>query len=60
MINDSIGTIWELSMAWKEHKQIVAFGQTHWLERPHMRSLIDVRFEKLDEALSYITEMYEL
>ena len=60
MINDSIGTAWELSMAWKDHKQVVAFGKTHWLDRPHMRSLIDVHFEKLDEALSYIAEMYEL
>ena len=60
MINDSVGTVWELSMAWKDHKQVVAFGKTHWLERPHMRSLIDVRFDTLDEALSYITDMYEL
>lgn len=60
MINDSIGTAWELSMAWRDHKPVVAFGQTHWLDRPHMRSLIDVHFEKLDKALSYITDMYEL
>lgn len=60
MINDSIGTAWELSMAWRDHKPIVAFGKTPWLDRPHMRSLIDVHFEKLDEALSYIADMYEL
>ena len=60
MINDSIGTVWELSMAWKEQKQVVAFGKTPWLERPHMRSLIDVKFDTLDEALSYIADMYEL
>ena len=60
MINDSVGTIWELSMAWKEHKPIVAFGKTHWLERPHMRSLISVKFNTLHEALDYITDMYEI
>jgi nucleoside 2-deoxyribosyltransferase len=60
MINDSIGTAWELSMAWKEHKPVVAFGKTHWLERPHMRSLISVKFNTLYEALDYITDMYEL
>ena len=58
MINDSIGTIWELSMAWREHKPIVAFGKTPWLERPHMQSLIDVKFNTLDEALDYIVDMY--
>lgn len=60
MINDSVGTIWELSMAWREHKPIVAFGKTPWLERPHMLSLFDVRFENLDKALEYITDMYEI
>lgn len=60
MINDSVGTVWELSMAWRDHKPIVAFGKTHWLDRPHMRSLIDVRLETLDEALNYIADMYEI
>jgi nucleoside 2-deoxyribosyltransferase len=60
MINDSVGTIWELSMAWKEHKPVVAFGKTPWLKRPHMRSLFNVRFETLDEALDYITDMFEI
>ena len=60
MINDSIGSIWELSMAWAEHKPIVALGKTPWLDRPHMNSLIDVRFDTLDEALYYIGDMYAL
>lgn len=60
MINDSVGTVWELSMAWRDHKPIVAFGTTHWLNRPHMQSLIDVRFDTVDEALDYIVDMYEL
>ena len=58
MINDSIGTIWELSMAWRDHKPIIAFGTTPWLNRPHMLSLIDVKFNSLDEALEYIADMY--
>lgn len=60
MINDSVGTIWELSMAWKEHKTVIAFGKTPWLERPHMRSLYDVRFDTLTDALDYITDMFEI
>ena len=60
MINDSIGTAWELSMAWRDHKPVIAFGKTPWLERPHMRSLIDVHFNTLDEALNYIADMYEM
>ena len=60
MINDSVGTIWELSMAWKEHKTVIAFGKTPWLERPHMRSLYDIRFDTLTDALDYITDMYEI
>jgi nucleoside 2-deoxyribosyltransferase len=60
MIADSIGTAWELSMAWRDHKNVVAFGQTHWSDRPHMQSLIDVHFDTLDEALDYIVDMYEI
>lgn len=58
MINDSIGTAWELSMAWRDHKTVVAFGKTPWLDRPHMQSLINVHFDALDEALEYISDMY--
>lgn len=60
MINDSIGTVWELSMAWRDHKPIIAFGKTPWLDRPHMLSLMDIRLDTLDEALDYISNMYLL
>jgi nucleoside 2-deoxyribosyltransferase len=60
MINDSIGTVWELSVGWMEHKPIIAFGKTNWLERPHTQSLIDVKVDTLEEALEYISEMYVL
>lgn len=59
-INDSIGTAFEMSLFYEWHKTVIAFGKTPWLERPHMRSLIDVRFETLDEALYYIGDMYAL
>ena len=59
-INDSIGTIWELSMAWRDHKPVIAFGTTSWLDRPHMNSLIDMKFDTLSEALDYITSMYSM
>lgn len=60
MIEDSIGTIWEVSTAWNEHKVVIAFGKTHWLDRPHMQTLIDVHFNALDEALEYIADMYDM
>jgi nucleoside 2-deoxyribosyltransferase len=61
MIADSVGTVWELSMAWRDHKPIVAFGQTyHWSNRPHMQSLIDVHLDTLEDALDYIVDMYEI
>lgn len=60
MINDSVGTVWEISMAWRDHKPVVAFGKTPWLDRPHMLSLIDVKFDTLDQALEYIVDMYSV
>ena len=58
MIQDSPGTMWELSMAWAQKKLVVAFGDSHWLEREHLISLIDVKFENKDEALNYINNMF--
>lgn len=60
MINDSVGSIWELSMAWKDYKPVIAFGKTPWLDRPHMNTLVDVWFKTLDEALEYISDMYAM
>ena len=57
-INDSVGTVWELAMAWRDHKAVVAFGQTVWMDRPHMQSLITVRFDTMEEAVEYIADMY--
>ena len=60
MVSDSPGTLWELSMAWRDHKPVIAFGTTSWLKRPHMNSLIDMKFDTLSEALDYITAMYAI
>ena len=58
MINDSVGTIFELTTAQNNDKLVVAFGHTHWEKRPHMQYLIDVKFDTLDEALEHITTAY--
>lgn len=47
-------------MAWRDHKTVIAFGETPWLERAHMRSLISVKLDALDDALKYIGDMYNI
>lgn len=59
-ISESIATMWELSMAWRDHKSVIAFGETPWLDRAHMRSLISVKLDTLDDALKYIGDMYNI
>lgn len=58
MITDSVGTIFELTTAQNSDKLVVAFGKTTWGNRPHMKYLIDVKFETLDEALEHIVTAY--
>jgi nucleoside 2-deoxyribosyltransferase len=56
---DSVGTIWECSIAWAEHKPIIAFGKCNkWKDRPHMRSLITVQLDTVEDASEYILSMY--
>ena len=58
-IEDSIGSIWEISMAWAEHKPIVAFGRCDkWKERPHFQSMISVILDNVETACDYILTMY--
>lgn len=58
-IEDSIGSVWEASMAWAMHKPVIAFGECkQWEKRPHFKSLFPVRFSNLVEVCDYITSMY--
>jgi nucleoside 2-deoxyribosyltransferase len=57
---DSIGSIWEVSMLWQQHKPVVAFGRCDkWQNRPHFKSLITVHVDTVEEACDYIASMYE-
>lgn len=58
MINDSVGTIFELTTAQNNDKLVVAFGHTPWEQRPHMKYLIDVHFGTLEEAIEHIVTAY--
>jgi nucleoside 2-deoxyribosyltransferase len=59
MFEDSVGSIWEVSMAWAEHKPVIAFGNCEkWKDRPHFKSLITVQFDTVKEACEYILSMY--
>lgn len=58
-IEDSIGTIWELSVAWLEHKPVIAFGKCEkWKDRPHFQSLVPVIHKTVQDACDYILSMY--
>lgn len=59
MIEDSIGSVWEMSIAWAEHKPVIAFGECEkWRDRPHFQSLITVKTDTVEEACDYIISMY--
>lgn len=56
---NSIGSIWEVSVAWQNKLPVIAFGKCKkWQDRPHFKSLIDVRFETVEDACDYICSMY--
>ncbi len=58
-LEDSIGSIWEISMAWQQRKPVVAFGRCEkWEGRPHFQSLITVRLADGEAACDYIISMY--
>lgn len=58
-IEDSIGSVWELSVAWLEHKPVIAFGECErWNSRPHFGSLITVKLNTVEDACDYIKSMY--
>lgn len=58
MITDSVGSIFELTYAQEHNKLVVAFGKSPWLDRPHLKYLIDIKFDTLNEALEHISIAY--
>src|SRR5574344_1029357 len=59
LFEDSIGSIWETSCAWIDHKPVIAFGNCkQWETRPHFRSLITTQLETVEDACEYILSMY--
>jgi nucleoside 2-deoxyribosyltransferase len=59
LFDDSIGSVWEVSTAWMEHKPVIAFGKCpKWENRPHFKSLITVCLDNVEEACEYILSMY--
>lgn len=58
-IEDSIGSLWEISTAWLLHKPVIAFRVcSKWTNRPHWQSLITIQMNTLDDAIYYIQTMY--
>lgn len=57
-LNESPGTIFELAWCFILKKPVIAFGNTIWRESPHIKESITVQFETLNEALDYISTMY--
>lgn len=59
LFEESIGSIWEVSTAWLQHKPIVAFGKCKkWKDRPHLKSLVTVQLNTVEDACEYILSMY--
>jgi nucleoside 2-deoxyribosyltransferase len=57
--DDSIGSIFEVTAAWLEHKPIIAFGKCDkWKSRPHFNAMITVQLNNVEDACSYILSMY--
>jgi nucleoside 2-deoxyribosyltransferase len=58
-LDDSIGSIWELSAAWIEHKPVIGFGKCDkWMDRPHFQGLVPVVLDTVEDACDYIISMY--
>lgn len=59
LFEDSIGSIWEASTAYNEHKHIICFGKCNiWKSRPHFKSMFKTRFETVEDSCEYILAMY--
>jgi nucleoside 2-deoxyribosyltransferase len=54
----SPGTIFELAWSWTLKKPVVAFGSSRWMEQPHVKDAITVKFDTVDQAVEYINLMY--
>lgn len=58
-LDDSVGSVWEISMAWADHKPVIGFGSCEkWESRPHFQSLITASFGSVGDACDYIISMY--
>ncbi|MEI6296269.1 MAG: hypothetical protein WCO84_01305 [bacterium] len=54
-LEESIGTIWEISLCWQLHIPIVAFGKCEkWQYSPHYKEMVKHEHKDLDDALNYI------
>lgn len=57
---DSIGSVWEVSMVWAEHKPVIAFGRcVKWEKRPHFKALMTIILDNVEDACDYILSMYD-
>jgi nucleoside 2-deoxyribosyltransferase len=59
LFEDSIGSIWEVSTAFNDHKHIICFGRCNkWKSRPHFKSMFKTRLDTVEDACEYILSMY--
>ena len=59
MFEDSIGSIWEMSTMYNEHKPIICFNECKkWEQRPHLKSMVSVKLDTVEDACDYILSMY--
>lgn len=59
LFEESLGSVWEVSIAWERHIPVIAFGRCDkWISRPHFKNLFTVDCRDVEEACEYIGSMY--
>ena len=60
-ISESIGSIWEICLAWEYKKPVIAFGEcSKWKDSPHFQSLCSIILPDIESACEYILSMYDM
>ena len=54
----SPGTMYEISVASYLNKPIIAFGDSKWFTYAHVKSMVTIRFDSVEDVCEYLHNMY--
>lgn len=57
-INQSMGTLYEVFYYKIHNKPVIAFGDTEWINNPHLAESITIRLDTLDDVVEYLSDYY--